>query len=259
MWYGQSEAQYRDCFRAAREAGEADPETPCVIFLDEVDSVGESRGQAVGRVNDQVLAALLAELDGLEGRGNVLVVAATNRIHALDPALLRPGRLGDLILDIPRPERRGAQSILEKYLPSGVPYRTHHDAPDVVEVRTELIAAAVSRIYADNADSDLATLRFRDGKERRIAMRDLVSGANLANLAGEALERACKREADGGASGLCTGDVFDAIRLEFGRAARALTPANCRNHVGDLPQDADVVSVEPLAGTLAPHTYLRRV
>src|SRR5207249_1055134 len=95
MWYGMSEAQYRECFRVAREAGEQDPATPTVMFFDEIDAVGTARGSSILRVNDQVLAAFLAELAGLEKRGDVLVVAATNRRDAPHPALLRPGRLGD--------------------------------------------------------------------------------------------------------------------------------------------------------------------
>ena len=98
MWYGQSEANYREAFRVAREAGAREPEVPVVMFFDEVDAVGGARGDWGHRVDDRVLTAFMAELDGLESRGNVLVIAATNRRDALDPALLRPGRLGDLVL-----------------------------------------------------------------------------------------------------------------------------------------------------------------
>jgi len=94
MWYAQSEANYREAFRIAKEAGESDPDTPVVMFFDEIDSVGAARGDVLTRVDDRVLTSFMAELDGLESRGNVLVVAATNRREALDPALLRPGRLG---------------------------------------------------------------------------------------------------------------------------------------------------------------------
>lgn len=257
MWYGQSEAQYRECFRAAREAGRADPDTPCVLFFDEVDSIGGERGSGVHRVNDQVLAAFLAELDGLEGRDNVLVVGATNRLNAIDPALLRPRRLGDRILHIPRPNRSGAEAILAKYLPDDAPYHVNGHA-DPGEARHEVLASAVSRIYAETEDSVLATLTFRDGTQREVRMRDLVSGARLANVAREALEAACIREVETGDAGLRPGDVLEAISQEFSRSAGVLTPGNCRSHIWDLPQDLDVVRVERPSGRVATHTYLRR-
>jgi proteasome-associated ATPase len=257
MWYGESEARYRECFRAAREAGRADPDTPCVIFLDEVDSIGEERGGGVHRVNDQVLASLLAELDGLERRDNVLVVGATNRLSAIDPALLRPGRLGDRILDIPRPNRSGAAAILAKYLPEDAPFQVNGHA-DAGQARQELMASAISRIYDGTGDAVLATLTFRDGTQRSVWMRDVVSGARLANVAREALEAACVREVETGDAGLRPSDIFEAISGEFSRSAGVLTPRNCRSHLWNLPQDLDVVRVERPTGRVAAHTYLRR-
>ena len=102
MWYGQSEANYREAFRVARQTGDADPSTPVVMFFDEVDAVGATRGHSLAHVDDRVLTSFMTELDGLEPRGNILVVAATNRRDTIDPALARPGRLGDLVIDIPR-------------------------------------------------------------------------------------------------------------------------------------------------------------
>jgi proteasome-associated ATPase len=103
MWYSQSEANYRLAFKAAREAGDGQPDVPVVMFFDEVDSIGAARGDVATRIDDKVQTSFMTELDGLEARGNILVVAATNRREAVDPALLRPGRLGDHIQDIPRP------------------------------------------------------------------------------------------------------------------------------------------------------------
>ena len=256
MWYSESERQWRECFRVAREAGRQDPATPCVIFIDEVDSVGNARGNDVTRANDQVLAALLAELDGLEERGNVLVVSATNRLEALDPALPRPGRLGDLVLEIPRPNRSGARAILAKHLRPGIPYWQNGHA-DSEAARSEIIASGVSRLYSENGESHLATLTFRDGKRRKLAIRDVVSGALLANVARDALERACLREIQTGDAGVRTSDVLESIHREFERTVCALTPANCRNHLSDLGQDVDVVSVEPVAGAMGTHRYMR--
>ncbi len=118
MWYGQTEANYREIFCAARAAGARDPEIPVVIFFDEVDSVAGERGRSSHQIDDRVANAFMAELNGLEDRGNILVITATNRRDTLDSALTRPGRLGDLMLRIPRPGRKAARQIFEKHLPS---------------------------------------------------------------------------------------------------------------------------------------------
>jgi len=116
VWYSQTEANCREAFRVAREAGEQDPAVPVVMFLDEIDSIGALRGQSFHRIDDRVLNVLMTELNGLESRGNVVVVAATNRPDVLDPALTRPGRLGDLVLRIGRPNRKAGRDILSKHL-----------------------------------------------------------------------------------------------------------------------------------------------
>ncbi len=249
QWYGQSEANYREAFRIAREAGKAQPDVPVVMFFDEIDAVGAARSVAGQRVDDRVLTALMTELDGLESRGNVLVVAATNRRDALDPALLRPGRLGDLILEVPRPDRAAATEILAKHLDPDIPY--HDDG------RAEIIEVAASRMYAPNADLELATLTLRDGTRRTVGPRDLVSGAILENIAVTAIERACVRDVEGGAKGVAARDLLAAIDTAFENAAHALSPHNAARFVAGLPQDVDVVRVEPLASKARPiHRYL---
>lgn len=238
MWYGQSEANYREAFRVAREAGDRDPSVPVVMFFDEVDAVGGSRGDWGHRVDDRVLTAFMAELDGLEERGNVLVVAATNRRDALDPALLRPGRLGDLVLEIPRPNRIAGREIFAKHLSAQLPFDPAMD-------RDALLDLSVSRIYSPNGMGELATVTLRNGKRRGITAADLVNGATIANIAQAAIERACVRESETGESGVRSTDLLDAIDREFDGAVRGLTPRNCREYLLDLPQDVDVVQIEP--------------
>lgn len=239
MWYAQSEANYREAFRVAREAGATEPGVPVVMFFDEVDAIGGLRGQALRGVDDRVLTAFMAELDGLETRGNILVVAATNRREALDPALLRPGRLGDLILEIPRPGAEAAAEIFARHLPPDVPWNP-------AAAREESIATGVSRMFAPNGLGHLATLTFRDGRRREVTGRDLVSGALIARICQGALERACARELDGGTRGVRTDDLLEEIDSGLGAAAAGLTPRNCHHHLDDLPQDVDVVRVEPV-------------
>lgn len=244
MWYGQTEANYREVFRVARDAAETDQDIPVVIFFDEVDAVGAARGESLVRVDDRVLTAFMAELDGLEDRGNILVVAATNRPDALDEALFRPDRLGDKKLEIPRPNRDAAREIFARHLQEQIPYA---DAANrgVPATRAELIDAAVARIYAPNGHGDVATITFRNGNTRSVGARDLVSGAVIAQIAREAVLAACIRDMNTGESGVQLSDLLEAVEKAFEATARILTARNCHRYVDDLPQDVDIVKVEP--------------
>jgi proteasome-associated ATPase len=244
MWYGQSEANYREAFRVAREAGDANPLIPLIMFFDEIDGIGAVRGTSLTRADDHVTTSFAAELEGLKGRGNILVVSATNR-RDLDPALARPGRLADVVIEVPRPGMSGAAAIFEKHLPAAIPY-AHEGLEEAVQ-RRAVIDTVVSRLYAPNGEGDVASLMFRDGTRRSLKARDVISGAHIANIARSAIERACIREIEHGDSGVRVADVLDAAIDQIDAAVAALTPANCHVYVGNLPQDLAVVRVEPLA------------
>jgi transitional endoplasmic reticulum ATPase len=107
-FYGESEQRLREIFRMAKKKAK---KYPAIIFIDEIDAIAPKRDEVTGEVEKRVVAQLLALLDGLESRGNVIVIAATNRPNALDPALRRPGRL-DVEIEIPMPDRRGRFEIL---------------------------------------------------------------------------------------------------------------------------------------------------
>lgn len=242
MWYGQTEERYREIFRIAREAAGADPSAQVVMFWDEIDAIGGTRGEAVHRLDDRMLNCFMAELNGLEDRGNIIVMAATNRLDALDPALLRPGRLGDLVIHFPQPKSKAARAILARHLPADIPYAANGEGQ--AAAREALIDLAVAQLFAQNTDTELARLVLRDGKHRLVRASDLLSGAHLEALAQSALERACLRETEGGPGGISAADVDAAVSQFLLAAARALTPRNARNYLHDLPQDVDVVSVE---------------
>jgi transitional endoplasmic reticulum ATPase len=105
-WVGESERAVRELFRRAREAA------PALVFLDEVDALAPVRGQSADSgVADRVVAALLTELDGIEGLRDVVVIGATNRPDLVDPALLRPGRMGRLVY-VPPPDAAARAAIL---------------------------------------------------------------------------------------------------------------------------------------------------
>jgi proteasome-associated ATPase len=251
MWYAQSEQNYRDVFRVAREAGAREPGVPVVMFFDEVDANTGTRGGAASRVDDRVMNAFAAELDGLVSRGNVLIVAATNRPDTIDPAMLRPGRLGDRIVTVPRPDRAAAIEILSKYLPDSMPVEGRHE---------DLLEALVSHLYAPNGRGELATITFADSSRRTVTAPDLVSGAVLKNIADQAREKACFRAArhGEGAGQLALHDLLDAADRVFGETARLLTRFNCHNHLTDLPADATVAGVEPHRPKVhRPHRFVK--
>jgi proteasome-associated ATPase len=253
MWYAQSEANYREIFRAAREAGAADPDRPVVLFFDEIDAIGEARTGSVTRgPGERVLRAFLAELDGLDSRGNIVVIGATNRPDLLDPALARSGRMGDKPIHIPRPNRDTARKIFEKHLEPGIPYAAGGEDPALC--RSRVIDSALARIFSPNGDGDLCSLTFRDGSKRTVRARDLISGASIAQIAIGAKERACLREVETGEEGIRLEDVLSAVAGEMDALASYLTPRNCREYLTDLPQDLDVVAVRQVRRS-APRPY----
>ncbi|KAJ3278477.1 AAA ATPase cdc48 [Borealophlyctis nickersoniae] len=112
MWFGESEANVRDVFDKARAA------SPCVMFFDELDSIAKARGGSsgdAGGAGDRVLNQILTEMDGMNAKKNVFVIGATNRPDQIDPALLRPGRLDQLIY-IPLPDESSRRQILRAAL-----------------------------------------------------------------------------------------------------------------------------------------------
>jgi transitional endoplasmic reticulum ATPase len=112
MWFGESEANVRDVFDKARAAA------PCVMFFDELDSIAKARGGSsgdAGGAGDRVLNQILTEMDGMNAKKNVFIIGATNRPDQIDPALLRPGRLDQLIY-IPLPDEVSRSAILKAAL-----------------------------------------------------------------------------------------------------------------------------------------------
>jgi transitional endoplasmic reticulum ATPase len=105
-FYGESEARLREIFQQAQQ------NSPSIIFIDELDAIAPKREEVTGEVERRVVAQLLALMDGLSGRGNVIVIGATNRPGALDPALRRPGRF-DREIEIGVPDKQGRHEVLQ--------------------------------------------------------------------------------------------------------------------------------------------------
>ena len=112
MFVGVGASRVRDMFEQGKK------NSPCIIFIDEIDAVGRSRGAGLGGGNDereQTLNQLLVEMDGFETNEGVIIIAATNRPDVLDPALLRPGRFDRQVV-VPNPDILGREAILKVHL-----------------------------------------------------------------------------------------------------------------------------------------------
>jgi ATP-dependent 26S proteasome regulatory subunit len=249
-WVGESQANIRKCFQALHKAAD---KAMAVLFIDELESLGRHRGGAVSQHSDKFLAALLAELDGFTDRGEVAVISATNRKDLIDAALLE--RVSDVEIPIPRPDARSAERIFEIHLNEEIPVYPNGSA--AAKTRREIIETAVSSLYAPNAEGNLCVLHFRDGKNRPVSVRELVSGRLFEQVCRSARQSAFERQMAGGTEGVRVADMEKAVSEAVGRLSTTLTLRNAREHLEDLPQDADVVRVEtPQRRVARPIRYL---
>jgi cell division protease FtsH len=165
MFVGVGASRVRDLFEQAKQ------NSPCIIFMDEIDAVGRHRGAGMGGGHDereQTLNQLLVEMDGFEMKDNIILIAATNRPDILDPALLRPGRFDRQIV-VDRPDRRGRKKILEVHT---------RGKPLAKEINLDALAGQTPGFTgADLANliNEAALLTARSGK-REITMKELEEG-----------------------------------------------------------------------------------
>jgi len=249
-WVGQTQENIRQFFQMLREVGD---QGCAIVFMDEIESIGRIRGGAVSQHADKFLAAFLAELDGFADRRNVAIVCATNRKDLLDGALYE--RLSDLEVSVGRPDLKGARAIFRIHLPESIPFQPNGELAR--STREELIELAVSGFYSPNAGNELCTIRFRDGKQRVVVARELASGRLFENVCRTARRGAFLREVRGGTAGVQLSDMQEAVSQTLDRMRTQLTIHNARSYLTDLPQDLDVVSVEPIVRKVKqPHQYL---
>ena len=187
MFVGVGASRVRDLFKKAKE------NAPCIVFIDEIDAVGRSRGTGVGGGNDereQTLNQLLTEMDGFEGNTGVIVVAATNRADILDPALLRPGRF-DRQVTVDVPDVKGRMAILKVH--------------------------AANKKFTEEVDLETIALRTPG-----------FSGADLANLLNESAILAGRR----GLEAVTLKEVDDAVdRIVAGLEGRAMVDGKVKSLV----------------------------
>ena len=176
MFVGVGAARVRDMFEQAKK------QSPCIIFIDEIDAVGRHRGAGLGGGNDereQTLNQMLVEMDGFEGSQGVIVIAATNRPDILDPALLRPGRFDRQVV-VPLPDIRGREEIIKVHmrkvpvapdikadiLARGTPGFSGADLANLVN-EAALFAARQNKRLVDMEDFEKAKDKIMVGAERR--------------------------------------------------------------------------------------------
>ncbi len=142
-FYGESEARLREIFQKAQESA------PSIIFIDEIDAIAPKREEVTGEVERRVVAQLLALMDGLESRGNVIVIGATNRVNALDPALRRPGRF-DREIEIGIPDKNGRYEILQIHT-RGMPLAEDVDLNKLAEITHGYTGADIAALCREAA------------------------------------------------------------------------------------------------------------
>jgi transitional endoplasmic reticulum ATPase len=142
-FYGESEARLREIFQQAQQ------NAPSIIFIDELDAIAPKREEVTGEVERRVVAQLLALMDGLSGRGNVIVIGATNRPGALDPALRRPGRF-DREIEIGVPDKQGRYEIIQIHT-RGMPLAQNVDLKKLSEITHGYTGADVSALGRETA------------------------------------------------------------------------------------------------------------
>ncbi len=142
-FYGESEARLREIFKEAKE------KAPSIIFIDEIDSIAPKREEVTGEVERRVVSQLLSLMDGLEGRGKVIVIAATNRPNALDPALRRPGRF-DREIEIKVPDKRGRLEIMQIHT-RNMPLETDVDQDKIAGVTHGFVGADLEYLCKEAA------------------------------------------------------------------------------------------------------------
>lgn len=215
-YVGETERQIRLVFQRAREKSEEG--WPVIVFFDEMDSMFRARGTGVSSdMESTIVPQLLAELDGVEGLSNVIVIGATNREDLIDPAILRPGRL-DVKIKIDRPNRDSARQIMSMYIDGEIPIDESEIAAaggSVNDCVSRMVESAVESMYAQTKDNEFLEVTYQNGDKEVLFYKDFASGAMIENIVRRAKKTAIKRILANGPRGLATQDLIDAIRLEF--------------------------------------------
>jgi proteasome-associated ATPase len=215
-YVGETERKIREIFVKARE--KANEDVPVVIFFDEMDALFRTRGTGISSdMESTIVPQLLAEIDGVEGLKNVIVIGASNRQDLIDPAILRPGRL-DVKIKIERPDQAAAADIFAKYLTAELPI-----AAAELEAAGGLAATAVTRMIATVVEAmfsitdanRLLEVTYANGENEILYFKDFASGAMIESIVRRAKKLALKRYIERAEKGLTADDLIAAVREEF--------------------------------------------
>lgn len=227
MWLGESERMVREIFDTART--KAKEGNLVVIFIDEAESILRTRSS--GRymnISNTVVPQFCAEMDGVTGLENVIVVLTSNRPDYIDPAILRPERI-DRKIKITRPDSNSAKSILSIYLNENLPIdpalvKEFDNEPACA--RKELIESTMTYLFRKEKATEFLKVSLRNGSNETLYFKDLLSGALLKSLVDRAKDTAIKRAIENPAieQGLSKEDMQTAIDAEF--AENEIFPKN---------------------------------
>jgi len=215
-YVGETERHIRLIFQRARE--KSSEGYPVVVFFDEMESLFRTRGSGVSSdVETTIVPQLLAEIDGVEGLENVIVIGASNREDMIDPAILRPGRL-DVKIKIERPDAEAARDIFGKYLIPGLPLH-----PDDVEQNggsedatlQAMTDAVVLRMYTEEEENRFLEVTYAGGDKEILYFKDFNSGAMIQNIVDRAKKMAIKDLLDTGQRGLRVEHLLQSCTDEF--------------------------------------------
>ncbi|MFM7772271.1 MAG: proteasome ATPase [Acidimicrobiaceae bacterium] len=215
-YVGETERQIRLIFQRAREKSEEG--WPVIVFFDEMDSMFRTRGTGISSdMESTIVPQLLAEIDGVEGLRNVIVIGATNREDLIDPAILRPGRL-DVKIRIERPDEKAARQIFTRYLTNELPISSttieqYGGSTDVAI--SEMIDATVGEMYRQDDENRFLEVTYQNGDRDVMYFKDFSSGAMIENIVRRAKKLAIKRLIAGGERGINLEDLKISIRQEF--------------------------------------------
>jgi proteasome-associated ATPase len=216
-YVGETERQIRLVFQRAREKSEEG--WPVIVFFDEMDSMFRTRGSGISSdMESTIVPQLLAEIDGVEGLRNVIVIGATNREDLIDPAILRPGRL-DVKIKIERPSRDAARQIFARYLTTELPLDEEEvgrlGGGDATAAVSAMIDATTEEMYREDESNRFLEVTYQNGDKEVLFYKDFASGAMIENIVRRAKKLAIKRHIAGGAKGVRTQDLVDSIKQEY--------------------------------------------
>jgi proteasome-associated ATPase len=215
-YVGETERKIREIFIKAKE--KANEDVPVVVFFDEMDALFRTRGTGISSdVETTIVPQLLAEIDGVEGLKNVIVIGASNRQDLIDPAILRPGRL-DVKIKIERPDQAAALDIFAKYLTTGIPIAASESRAhggDTQAAIDTMITQTIDSMYSLSEENRFLEVTYANGDKEVLYFKDFASGAMIESIVRRAKKLALKRYIGQGEKGITLDDLLTAVREEF--------------------------------------------